>query len=205
MHKKTLAVFLVWIALGLLANTAVAQVQPAEPAETPLAENQVIIDDDFVIGLEDVLSINIWKNPEISLKEVVVRPDGKISVPLAGEIKADGLTVRKLQDMITANLKEYVNTPVVTVTVIKILSKSVTITGQVPRPGLYPIGSPLTIIELLARAGGLKADASPNKIKIVRKDKGKTSTIPFNYNDMINGSNLKQNIELKSGDIVLVP
>lgn len=162
-------------------------------------------DQEFVIGLEDVLSVNVWKDPELSIKEVVVRPDGKISVPLLGDIQADGLTVRQLQDEIAGKLKDYVTAPVVTVTVIRIFSKSVSIVGQVVKPGVFPLGSPITVMELLARAGGLTLDAKPKKMKIIRKEQGKSITLPFNYNDMINGKNLKQNIFLKSGDIVVIP
>ncbi len=160
---------------------------------------------DFIIGLEDVLSINVWKDPELSIKDVVVRPDGKISMPLAGDILADGFSVKQLQDSIANKLKDYITAPVVTVTVTRIVSKSVSVVGQVSKPGVYPIGSPTTVMEMLARAGGLTLDAKPKKIKIIRKNQGKSITLPFNYNDMINGKDLKQNIILNNGDIVVVP
>jgi len=162
-------------------------------------------DADFVIGLEDVLSINIYKDQELSVKEVVVRPDGKISLPLLGDIKAEGLTVKQLQDKIADSLKEYVTAPVVTVTVIRIYSQSVSIVGQVAKPGVFSLGSPITIMQLLSRAGGLTFDAKSKKIKIVRKENGKSITIPFNYNDMISGKDLKQDVILKNGDIIVVP
>jgi polysaccharide export outer membrane protein len=160
---------------------------------------------DYTIGVEDVLAINVWKDPELSIKDVVVRPDGKISLPLVGDVLADGLTVKQLQDTITNKLKEYITAPVVTVTVTKIFSKSVSIVGQVQKPGVYIIGSPTTVFELLARAGGPTIDAKTKKIKIFRKESGKPLTFLFNYNDMISGKNLDQNILLKSGDEVVVP
>jgi polysaccharide biosynthesis/export protein len=162
-------------------------------------------DAEYVIGLEDVLNINVWKEAELSLKDVVVRPDGKISVPLVGDILADGLTVRQLQDSLGEKLKDYVKTPLVTVTVIKVVSKSAALMGQVAKPGVYSLGSPTTVMELLARAGGFTQDAKPKKIKIIRSENGKSITIPFNYNDIIGGKNLQQNILLKNGDIVAVP
>ena len=161
--------------------------------------------EDYVIGLEDVLSINVYKDQDLSTKDVVVRPDGKISTPMAGDIQASGFTVKQLQESITEKLKEYITAPVVTVMVTHIQSKSVSVLGQVLKPAVYTIGSPTTVMELLARAGGLTADAKAKSIKIIRKEEGKTVTIPFNFNDMVSGRNLKQNIILRSGDIVVIP
>jgi len=126
-------------------------------------------------------------------------------VPLVGDIQADGLTVRQLQSSIADKLKDYITAPVVTVTLTRIFSKSVSIVGQVMKPGVFSLGSPMTVMELLARAGGFTLDAKPKKIKIIRKAQGKSVTFPFNYNDMINGRDMKQNILLNNGDIVVVP
>jgi polysaccharide biosynthesis/export protein len=160
---------------------------------------------DYIIGVEDVLAINVWKEAELSLKDIVVRPDGKISVPLIGDLKADGLSVKQLQETISDKLKEYITAPVVTVTVTKIMSRTVSIVGRVTKSGVYAIGSSMTVLELLARAGGLTEDAKPKSIKIFRNEDGKTITFHFNYNDMLAGKNLKQNILLKNGDEVVVP
>jgi polysaccharide biosynthesis/export protein len=175
------------------------------PAATQTPAAAASQEKDFIIGLEDVLSINVWKDPELSSKEIVVRPDGKISLPLAGDVQADGMTVKQLQDEIADKLKDYITTPIVTVTVVRILSQSVSVVGQVLKPGVISLGAPMTVMELLARAGGLTLDAKPKKIKILRKEQGKTITLPFNYNDIINGTNLNQNILLKNGDVVVVP
>jgi len=161
------------------------------------------VSENFVIGLEDVLSINVWKEPELSVPQVVVRPDGKITIPLIGDVQASGLTTKKLQDALAERLKEFVAAPTVTVTVLKIESQKVSIVGQVARPGAYPIGAPMTVLDLIARAGGLTEFAKTKSIKIVRKRDGKT--LLFNYKDVINGRNLGQNIVLENGDIVLVP
>jgi polysaccharide biosynthesis/export protein len=190
--------FLMLIAVLLCGiSTAAAQAQASAAADI---QNQ-----DYIIGIEDVLALNVWKEQELSIKDIVVRPDGKISIPLIGDLKADGMSVKQLQDSIAAKLKEYVTAPVVTVTVTKIMSRTVSIVGQVTKSGVYPLGSSMTVLELLARAGGLKEDAKPKNIKIFRHEDGKTITFFFNYNDMIAGKNLKQNILLKNGDEVVVP
>jgi len=182
---------------GISNTAAMAQAKQAAPVG-----NQ---DQDYVIGIDDILALNVWKEQELSIKDIVVRPDGKISIPLIGDLKADGLSVKQLQDAIAAKLKEYITAPVVTVTVTKILSRTVSIVGQVTKSGVYPLGSSMTVLELLARAGGLTIDAKPKGIKIFRKEDGKTITFFFNYNDMLAGKNLKQNILLKNGDEVVVP
>lgn len=193
-------VFILSIFAVVLSGTTMAQVQPQETAPAVAGPGK-----DYIIGVEDVMTINVWKDPELSIRDVIVRPDGKISFPLVGDILADGLSVKQLQDTITEKLKDYITAPMVTVTVTKIFSKSVSIVGQVQKPGVYTIGSPMTVIELLARAGGPTIDAKTKKIKIFRKEEGKTLTFLFNYNDMVSGKNLSQNILLKSGDEVVVP
>jgi polysaccharide export outer membrane protein len=174
----------------------------AQPDET---SSPTAVPDDFIIGLEDVLAVNVWKEPELSVKEAVVRPDGKISIPLVGDIQASGSTPKQLQERITDKMKEFVASPNVTVVVVKIGSQSVSIVGQVAKPGVYYLGSPLTVLELLARAGGFREDAKIKKIMIVRQDGQKTSHFGFNYKDVSKGQNLQQNITLKNGDVIIVP
>ncbi len=177
---------------------------PAFQDQPPVAPQQTL-PDDYVIGMEDILSINVWKEPELSVKEVVVRPDGKISIPLIGDIQASDLTPMQLQGRISERMKEFVAAPSVTVVVLRIGSRSVSIVGQVAKPGIYYLGSPMTVIELLSRAGGLREEAKKNKISILRNEGGKTVSFRFNYKDVSKGVNLKQNIELKNGDQVIVP
>ena len=183
-----------------------AQSPPPTPAQSQSKDSAPeAAEKDFVIGLEDVLSVNVWKETELSLPNVVVRPDGKITVPLVGDIQASGLTTTQLQQHIAEKLQDFVASPMVSVTVVKIASRSVSIVGQVSKPGVYTMGSPMTVMELLARAGGLGLDAKGKKIKIIRKEEGKYIQFPFNYNDVVKGKNLKQNIVLKTGDLVVVP
>jgi polysaccharide export outer membrane protein len=173
----------------------------AQPAHASAAD----VTKDFVIGPEDTLSINVWREPELSVKEVVVRPDGKISIPLVSDIQASGFTPQQVQDKLAEKLKEFVASPVVTVTVIRISSLSVSIVGEVQKPGAYPLVFPMTVLELLARAGGVTLDAKAKKIKIIRKEGANTLQFPFNYKDVKNGKNLQSNIVLKNRDVVIVP
>jgi polysaccharide biosynthesis/export protein len=161
--------------------------------------------DDYIIGTEDVLSINVWREAELSVKELVVRPDGKISLPLVNDIQASGLTPKQLQEQIAAKLKEFVEAPNVNVSVIKVFSRSVTVVGQVGKPGPYSLGSPTTVLNIIARAGGLTEFAKSKNIIILRNENGKMLKFPFNYKNIINGKDLQQNILLKSGDTVMVP
>jgi polysaccharide export outer membrane protein len=160
---------------------------------------------DYVIGSEDVLAVSVWKEPELSVKELVVRPDGKISLPLVNDIQANGLTPKELQTRIADKLKEFVDSPNVTVTVIKTLSHTVSVVGQVSKPGMYTIGSPTTVLDVLARCGGLTEFAKTKDITIIRNENGKIQQFPFNYKNVIKGKDLQQNILLKNGDKVLVP
>lgn len=160
---------------------------------------------DYVIGTEDVLSISVWKEPELSVKELVVRPDGKISMPLVNDIQASGFTPSQLQERITDRLKQFVTSPNVNVTVIKITGYTVSVVGMVAKPGPYMLGSSITVLDILARAGGLREDAKSKKIRILRKENGQIVQFPFNYNNVIKGKDLHQNIPLKSGDTVMVP
>jgi polysaccharide export outer membrane protein len=193
------------VALIFQVNGFPAQTTPPLAAAQSPAAASPDVSKDYIIGLEDVLSINIWKEPELSVREVVVRPDGKISLPLVSDIQASGLTTVQLQEKIAEKLKEFVASPVVSVIVVKVMSRSVSIVGEVLRAGSYPLVSPMTVLELLARAGGVTLDAKTKKIKIIRKEDGKTIQISFNYSDIKNGKNLESNISLKDRDVVVVP
>jgi polysaccharide export outer membrane protein len=203
-----------WLLFFFLALSGHAVALPLQkPVQSqiaipPPATNQVRpaeVGDDFVIGPEDVLAISVWREPELSVRDVLVRPDGKISLPLVNEIQASGLTTRQLQERIAERLREFVASPNVSVVVIRIASLSVSIVGRVSKPGVYYLGSPMTVLDLLARAGGFQEDAKTKKIKIVRKEAGRTSQFSFNYKDAAEGKNLQQNITLKKGDVVIVP
>jgi len=159
----------------------------------------------YVIGPEDNLSINVWKEQELS-KTVPVRPDGMISLPLIGEVKASGLTPLQLQDAITEPLKKYMSEPQVTVIVTEVRSKTFNIVGQVSKPGYYPLDRQLTVLDAVALAGGFRDFAKVKKIYVLRTDAGgKQERLPFNYKEVIKGQNMQQNVELQPHDTVVVP
>lgn len=161
--------------------------------------------DDFVIGNEDVLSISVWKEPDIS-RAVAVRSDGKISLPLIGELLAAGKTPTQLQGEITTGLRAYIAEPAVTVTVQEIKSKRFNIFGHVQRPGAYPLNPPLTVLDAIALAGGLRDFAKSKKIYVLRAGVNESTTrLPFNYKDAMKGVHPEQNIQIEPHDTIVVP
>jgi polysaccharide export outer membrane protein len=177
--------------------------KPPSPPASPQTDPSAQFNETFVIGLQDVLQVNVWKEPDHSVPQAVVRPDGKITMPLIGDIQAAGFTPKQLGENITERLKTILEIPSVTVIVLRIESRKVSIVGQVAKPGFYPLGAPMTVLDLIAQAGGLTEYAKTKDIKILRKKDGKT--LNFNYKDVIKGKNLQQNVYLENGDIVLVP
>jgi polysaccharide export outer membrane protein len=156
----------------------------------------------FVIGPEDVLSIVFWRDKEMST-QVTVRPDGKISVPLLNEVQAAGLTPADLRARLAAESKRFFENPNVTVVVNQINSRKAFITGQIVKPGPYALTAPTTVLQLISMAGGLKDFADSKNIMIIRHENGRTLRYGFNYKDI--GRNLRQDIELKPGDTIVVP
>jgi len=162
-------------------------------------------DDAFIIGADDVLAVDVWKEPEIS-RSVPVRSDGKISLPLVGEVQASGETPRKLEQEIASKLKSYVSEPEVTVIVQEIRSQKFNIRGQVVRPGSYSLANSVTVLDAIALAGGFRDFAKPKSIYILRHNPGGgESRIPFNYKAVIKGKNPAENITLQPRDTVVVP
>jgi len=161
--------------------------------------------DAYVIGANDVLAINVWKEPDIS-RSVPVRSDGKISLPLVGELQASGETPRQLEQEIAKRLQSYISEPEVTVIVTDSKSQKVNIMGMVTRPGAYLLTSSTTVLDAIAMAGGFKDFAKQKSIYVLRQaPEGTQQRIPFNYKDVIKGKNAEQNIRLQAGDTVVVP
>lgn len=187
---------------GLAAQGKVAapQVRTTSPIQT--SEK---VPEDFIIGVEDVLEIRVWKESDLPPVRVQVRPDGKISLPLINDVQAKGLTMSQLRETITQKLKDFLSAPVVSVVVLEIHSQVVYLLGQVAKPGVYVLGLPMTILELLARSGGFSENARTKGIQVVRREGNKTVQYHFNYNEFLNGKSLQNNILLKNGDIVIVP
>jgi polysaccharide export outer membrane protein len=158
----------------------------------------------FVIGPEDILDIQVWKNAELS-RTVPVRPDGKVSLPLVNDIEAAGLTPTELRDQLTMRLSEYVPSPEVSVILREVHSVKVAVIGAVKIPGRYEVKSPATVLELLAQAQGLTEFASRDRITIIRKNgNGGTTRMPFNYRKAAEGSE-HDNFFVRAGDIIFVP
>ena len=159
--------------------------------------------EDFIIGPEDVLDIRVWREPDLATR-ATVRPDGKIGVTLLGDVQASGLTTVQLKDAIATELSKFVEQPEVSVVVAEIHSQLVHLIGAVARSGAYALGGPLTVVELLARAGGISEFTKGENIAIVRKNGTHTQRLAFNYKTFIEGKDLQQNIRLKNGDVVVV-
>jgi polysaccharide export outer membrane protein len=159
---------------------------------------------DYVIGPDDVLHVYYWKDQDLSA-EAVVRPDGRISLPLLRDIPAMGLTPGELGDRIQALAATYLEHPNVTVVVKQINSRKVFITGEISKPGLYPLAGPTTVLQLIAIAGGVTPFARQDRIVVMRNGENGIVTFRFNYKDVLRLKDLQQNILLLPGDTVLVP
>ena len=184
-------------------TTTAAQSSTAKPAAVAAAPD-VVVPPGYVIGAEDLLTIVYWKDKDMT-SEAQVRPDGRIALPLLNDVQAAGLTPEQLREKLTEESKKYMEDPNITVVVRQINSRKVFITGEVNRPGPYPLVSQTSVLQLLAMAGGLREYANSKKIVIMRTENGKQISLMFNYKDVIAGKNLKQNVELKPGDTVVVP
>ncbi len=210
-----------WMALPgiclLLCNWLLAQA-PSDNAKHPstLVQSSLRVseadtrpakphDDSFVIGNDDVLAINVWKEPDIS-RSIPVRSDGKISLPLVGELQASGRTPLKLEQDIAEKLKNYIGEPEVTVIVEQINSQKFNILGQVSHPGSYPLTNSPTVLDAVALAGGFRDFAKQKSIYVLRQNPdGSQTRIPFNYKDIVKGKNPEQNVRLQPRDTIIVP
>jgi len=175
----------------------------AATAAAPRATDPVV-PPGYVIGTDDVLSIVYWKDKDMSA-DAKVRPDGRIALPLINEVVAAGLTPEQLHRRLTEESKKYMEDANITVVVREINSRKAFITGEVHKPGPYPLTAPTTVMQLIALAGGLREYADAKKIMIMRSENGRQISLPFNYKDVAAGKKLDQNIELKPGDTVVVP
>jgi polysaccharide export outer membrane protein len=206
------------VSAGLFGQTDSAPSQPAPTANpdknssvagTPAPEKSRAekgrSDDSYVIGADDVLSINVWKEPDVS-RSVPVRSDGKISLPLVGELQASSQTPRQLEQEITRRLQSYISEPEVTVIVTESKSQRINILGMVARPGTYMLTGSATVLDAIAMAGGFKDFAKKKSVYVLRAaPDGTQKRIPFNYNEVIKGVNPDQNIKLIPRDTLVIP
>jgi len=188
-------------------EAAAAPQAPQHAATTAAVAGITAIDPsagDYVIGPGDVLALSFWREPALS-GEVLVRPDGKISVPLLDDIDAAGLTPMQLRDRLVVEARKFVTEPIVTVIVRQINSRKVFVTGQVAHPGQYPLTSTMSVLQLIATSGGLLDYAKAKEIKVRRLEGGRAVTLRVDYELVIKGDPSAHDLELKSGDTVLVP
>lgn len=195
---------LLWAQAGTGSSGVVTASMAARDSH-PGAVSPAPHDATFVIGKDDVLAINVWKEPDIS-RSIPVRSDGKISLPLVGEVQAAGETPLKLEQDITARLKNYIAEPEVTVIVQQINSQKFNILGMVSKPGTYPIVGPATVLDAIALAGGFRDFAKQKSIYVLRQNPdGSQTRIPFNYKEVVKGQKPAQNVPLQPRDTVIVP
>jgi polysaccharide biosynthesis/export protein len=189
---------------GLLVMMVFASASWAQAKTPATAEPKSATDDPrYVIGPDDQLSINVWKEQELS-GAVPVRPDGRISMPLLNDVQASGLTPMQLAADITEKLKKFVSEPRVTVTVTNIQSKRVFMVGQL-KAGAFPLLPDMTVLQALSAAGCCSEFAKTTKIYVLRNENGKQVKYPFNFKEALKGNHPEQNILLKAGDTIVVP
>lgn len=184
------------------SQPADAESAPGHADASPAKDSR---NDNFIIGNDDMLAISVWKEPDLT-KSVPVRSDGKISLPLVGEIQAAGLSPMQLEQVIATKLKEFITTPEVTVIVQQVNSRRFNILGQVGKPGSYALTASTTILDAIATAGGFRDFAKKQGVYVLRRGpEGVESRLKFNYKDYVKGKNPSQNVRLEPNDTIIVP
>jgi polysaccharide biosynthesis/export protein len=193
------------IIAGLVLLAGVAKAGQGQKTEANKSQPvTATADASYVIGPEDVLNIDVWKEKEIS-STVPVRPDGKISLPLLNDVQAAGLTPMQLQSEIRDGLKKFISDPQVTVIVTQVNSQKIFVLGEVARPGNFPMLPHMTVLQAISTAGGFTQFAKEKGVYVLRTEGGHQVTLPFNYKEVVRGKSPGQNIELKPGDTIVVP
>lgn len=159
---------------------------------------------EYLIGVGDVLEIQVWREPDLS-RTLTVRLDGKISLPLAGDVEAVGKSTSELDQFLEKHFSDLVTEPSVSVMLMESQSRRYYVIGQIGQPGEFPIDFPLTILQAVARSGGFLEWAKKDEIKVIRRINGKDEFLAFNYETFVNGKNLKQNVLIAPGDTIIVP
>lgn len=180
--------------LAVLSFPTFSVAAPKTPAATPV----------YRLAAEDVLRISVWKEEDLQ-REVIVRPDGRLSFPLIGEIDAQGRTIEQVRAEIGKRLSRYIPDPVVSVSLIKIGGNKVFVIGETNKPGVYVVGEYIDVMQALSMAGGLTPYADRDGIRILRRSDGQEKAIAFDYDAVVKGTRLEQNIRLRNGDVIVVP
>lgn len=190
-----LTLFLAWAATGSAG-------QEASPAPPPASGTEAQAE--YVIGLGDQLQIMVWKEPELA-QAMSVRIDGRISLPLIGDVQAAGKTIRDLKKVLEEKYAAVIAEPAVSVMLTQSKSWRYYIIGQIKQPGEFPIDFPITVLQAIAKSGGFLEWAKTDRISIVRRESGQEIIVPFNYEALVNGQNLQQNAMVKPGDTIIIP
>jgi polysaccharide export outer membrane protein len=194
--------------VGMLVTALVTPVQAQQPIAA--AASQAVVTEgpaagpDYRLGPEDVVEISVWKEDGLK-KEVLIRPDGKLSFALVGEILAAGRTAPEIQAEIAQRLKQFLSNPVVSVTVLRVAAQKIYVIGRVNKPGEFSSGRYIDVLQALSMAGGLTPFAAANEIRVMRRVGEKQVAMPFRYQDVVKGRHVEQNIILQPGDVVVVP
>lgn len=210
MRKQLLRDTAVSFLLLLAPACGIAQSESSRPGVSNSGSSVVSVaakphDADYLIGSGDILAINVWKEPDIS-RALPVRPDGRISLPLVGELQAAGRTPLQLEHDIAAKLRAYITEADVTVIVQQVNSEKFNVLGRVLKPGTFPLSGTTTVLDAIAAAGGFQEFAKQKSIYVLRSDSaGHQTRIAFNYKEVVKGKHPEQNIRLQSHDTVIVP
>jgi polysaccharide export outer membrane protein len=181
-------------AIGMALAWGLASIPAAQAQQPP----------DYPLHPGDKIEISVWKEVDLQ-RAVIIRPDGKFSFPLTGDINANGRTVAQIQDEVAAKLKKYMPEPVVTVSVTEIGGNTIYVIGQVAKSGAYVMNPQVNVLQALSMAGGMTPFAAVNDISIIRGVKGNQKVMPFKFGDVNKGRSLEQNVMLEAGDVVVVP
>lgn len=199
-----LAVLALWPTTEIMALGQNGGASPGSSLKASPQGSVSGVDGDYHVGPGDVITVSVWKEPEVSTS-VVIRPDGKISIPLVNDLAVDGRSPMEIQNILAEKLSPFIQTPNVTVTVKEINSKKVFVLGEVNRAAAYQITQPTTVLQILTEAGGVRPFAKQKSIYVLRTENGKQAKFPFNYKDVVKGEKIEQNILLRPGDTVVVP
>jgi polysaccharide export outer membrane protein len=207
MARSPLRGVLVLCSLGLFllyGITGFAQSRSDEKTESVTSQVAGIDPSTYRVGAEDVLEISVWREDALK-KEVLVRPDGGVSYPLIGEVQVAGKTVFEIRDEVAKRLEKFIPEPAVSVAILKVGSQRVYVIGKVNKPGDFPVGRYVDVLQALSMAGGLTPFADANDIRVMRREGDRQVVLPFEYGRVVRGQKLEQNVQLRAGDVVVVP
>jgi polysaccharide biosynthesis/export protein len=201
-HARALMRAVGWLLIFWTATAVAQSGQPPRSAPAAQADGGSVVR--YEVQPSDVLQVSVWREPELT-QQVLVRPDGAFSFPLAGEINAVGKTVEELRRELVERLARYIPDLVVTVTVLEIRGNKIYVIGQVNQPGEFIVNPRVDVMQALSLAGGTTAFASTGEIFVLRRDNGQQRRLPFNFDAVLRGRDLEQNVLLRTGDVVVVP